>query len=406
MEVKIEDISYQGNGVGRCNGKVVFVPHVDVGEVVDVDVVDNKSSYCTAKVNTILEKSACRQTPPCKYFGLCRGCDFQHLNYEREIQLKKKILCDQFKKVGYKSDIEVVRSEKRFGYRNKIRLTFKKGSLGYNAEGKLVDIDECLLADEKIKAAVRDVRAFLKERRLKNLQSVTFRSGDESVMIAFLFDKTEEVDFSPLYKYKICAAIGDVLESEGTEVWQINRTEVFKTVGDFNLSVGAKSFFQVNDEIAQRLYEFVVNKVRGGTIVNAYSGQGVLTNILAQKCERVIGVECEEESHKLAQKIRLGNVTNLCAKVEDVLEELTTDEKVDAIVLDPAREGCDKKVLDAIKSAKIEKIVYISCNFATLIRDLKLLQEDYAIDDVRAFDMFPNTANIETVAELTYKGEE
>lgn len=114
----------------------------------------------------------------------------------------------------------------------------------------------------------------------------------------------------------------------------------------------------------------------------------------------------EEESHKLAQKIRLGNVTNLCAKVEDVLEELTTDEKVDAIVLDPAREGCDKKVLEAIKSAKIEKIVYISCNFATLIRDLKLLKEDYAIDDVRAFDMFPNTANIETVAELTYKGEE
>ena len=156
---------------------------------------------------------------------------------------------------------------------------------------------------------------------------------------------------------------------------------------------------QVNDEIAFKLYDEIISLTSGQNVINAYSGQGLLSVLLSTKCQHVVGIEMQKSAHEIAEKIKTQNVTNLNGKVEDILPNLVKKQRYDIIILDPAREGCKKEVLSAIKNEKIHNIIYISCNFPSLIRDLKLL-DNYQIELVEIFDMFPNTANMEVLAKL------
>ena len=405
VKIKILDISYNGKGVGKEEGgKTIFVPKVDVGEEVEVEVSKTNKTFDEGKVLTLLKTSSNRIEPQCPYFEKCGGCDFQHLTYEREKEIKTEIIKREFEKIGVKEKIEFVESEKRYNYRNKITLKHLNGKLGYNeaSSHQFVEISFCPLADEKINKAVFDVIKFLKTKHFSFLKSVSFLLSESDVLITFLFTKREKLMIDETLKeYSIYLAVGEVLEK--ARITKIFGKENFYKVCGVNFPLFPTSFLQVNTLVSEKLYQFVQHNVRDMRVVNAYSGQGVLGVVLAQNNEFVFGIEYQKSSHEIAEKIKTKNMLNICGKVEEVLPNLTG--KLDAIVLDPARAGCKKEVLEAITKSNITKIIYISCNFATLMRDLSLLLKDFKTEKISIFDMFPLTANLETCVILTKKQE-
>ena len=403
MKIKILDISYNGSGVGKEeSGKTIFVPKVDVGEEAEVEVLKTNKTFDEGKVLTLLNTSSNRVKPKCPYFEKCGGCDFQHLTYEREKEIKIKIIKREFEKIGVKENIEFVDSEKRFNYRNKITLKHQNGKLGFNeaSSHNFVEISFCPLADERINKAVGEVLEFLKTKHFSFLKSVSFLLSKSDVLITFLFTQREKLVLNEALKaYSVFFAVGEVLEK--ARITKVFGKECFYKVCGVNFPLFPTSFLQVNTLVSEKLYQFVQHNVRDTRVVNAYSGQGVLSVILAEKNEFVFGIEYQKSSHEIAEKIKTKNMINFCGKVENVLPKLT--DKVDAIVLDPARAGCKKEVLEAISKSSIAKIVYISCNFATLMRDLSLLLKDFKTEKISIFDMFPLTANLETCVILTKK---
>ena len=403
VKIKILDISYNGKGVGKEEGgKTIFVPKVDVGEEVEVEVSKTNKTFDEGKVLTLLKTSSNRIKPKCPYFEKCGGCDFQHLTYEREKEIKIKIIKREFEKIGVKENIEFVDSEKRFNYRNKITLKHQNGKLGFNeaSSHNFVEISFCPLADERINNAIGEVLEFLKTKHFSFLKSVSFLLSESDVLITFLFTQREKLVLNEVLKaYSVFFAVGEVLEK--ARITKVFGKECFYKVCGVSFPLFPTSFLQVNTLVSEKLYQFVQHNVCDTRVVNAYSGQGVLSVILAEKNEFVFGIEYQKSSHEIVEKIKTKNMINFCGKVEDVLPKLTN--KVDAIVLDPARAGCKKEVLEAISKSSIAKIVYISCNFATLMRDLSLLLKDFKTEKISIFDMFPLTANLETCVILTKK---
>lgn len=396
--MKIIDISYDGNGVAKENRKVIFVPHTDIGEDVRVEILKQTSKFDIGSVSCVVKASPYRVTPPCPYFNRCAGCDFQHLTYERELELKCKILKDELKKVGFDGDIALSPCAECYHYRNKIKLSYRGGELGYisSLTHDFVAVDECMLAEKDILAALADVRKYLKNHSYKHLKNVTLKSFSGGVLLVFLFSERETFNIDePLTKYPVIIAVGEVLESGKTKiVKEYNATKMKYEILGETFDIDAKSFLQVNKSVAEKLYSHVIENVAGDVAINAYSGQGVLSKLLAKKAKKVIGIEVGKSAHMIAEKIKTANMTNINAKVEDVIEKFAAS--ADAIVLDPAREGCKREVIGAIVKNSIKKVVYISCNFSTLVRDLKELTKFYKIASATLFDMFPRTANMET----------
>ena len=399
--MKIVDISHSGSGVARENGKVVFVRGTDIGEDVVVRIVKSTAKFEVGKVAKINVRSPYRTTPPCPYFGECGGCDFQHIEYHRELALKEIMLRNELKKVGYFGEISVEVSKQIYHYRNKLKLTYRSGELGYLGDDDMfVKINSCMLADNEILRALEGVKTYLQKYSFKYLKNITFRRFQGGVMLIFLFTEREKFSLDNcLEKYPVFLAVGEVLESDKTKIFQsYNESDMkYEILGEV-FPVDAKSFLQVNYEVAEKLYSHVLKNVAGEVVVNAYSGQGVLSKLLAKKAKKVIGIEMQTSAHKIAEAIKSENMENIHAKVEDVIAKFSKVANV--IVLDPARNGCHVRVLEEIIRSKIAKVVYISCNFSTLVRDLKRLSKFYKIANIKIFDMFPRTANLETCVIL------
>ncbi len=397
-DVTIDDISYDGAGVGKVDGKVIFVPKTLPGEHVRVRVTRDGAKFAVGECVQVLEAAPARVKPVCPFFDICGGCDFQHCDYEIEQRLKKKILARELKKAGYAGQINFVPSPRRFHYRNKIKFEINDGKIGYfmPKTHTFFDIDTCPISDERIVNALDKVKNFLCENKLEGLKNVYFRVEKE-VQICFLFDKNckncaKNVQKTPFFElFDVYFAFGDVLESDKTKLVHLSRSQS---------GSDPRAFRQVNDEVAAKLYAHVLDSVDGKRVVNAYSGQGALTLQIAQRAKFVYGIEMQKSAHNAAERLCscVENVKNVCGKVEDKIGEVAAE--VDLIVLDPARSGCEKSVLEEISKHKIHEIVYISCNFASLVRDLQALS-DYEISEVTIFDMFPCTANMEVFAKLT-----
>ena len=266
-------------------------------------------------------------------------------------------------------------------------------------------MEYCPLAEKEIDYAIKVVKEYLKVYKYQNLKSVTFRKTDEIILISFLFSKKEKLKYSKLLDNFIVATfIGDILESDKTKLFErFNFKGTYKTILNEKIPADFNSFFQVNDEVAENLYRFVLNYCKNKKIINAYSGQGALSLLISKESQKVVGIEIQKSAHLIAEKIKKDNMKNINGAVEQELPKLLQKENFDLIVLDPAREGCKNSVIEAIKSAKIKEILYISCNFSTLVRDLKSLNNLYYIKNVSLFDMFPNTANMEVCVTLSLK---
>jgi len=346
MELKINDVAFGGNGVGRLDGKAVFVPYTIPGELVEAHITRDRGKFAEAELEGVLEVSPDRVDPPCRFFMQCGGCAYQHIAYPAQLRIKQKQVQDTLRRVGGFAELEiapVVGSPLPLGYRNRIRVHIDGGMVGFFSRERqsLVEIDRCELA----MPAVND--ELMRFRRKRGI-----RAGEKTIAL--------------------------------------RRTG---------------SFEQTNDGVAKLLLAHVAAQLdKGGKLlVDAYCGSGFFAKPVRDKFERVVGIELNDRAVARASADALPHETYLTGSVDAHLDAvLAADVAAEtSVVLDPPSSGLSQPVVDILARRKPARLIYVSCDPATMARDLKkLAAAGYNIRNVTPFDMFPQTAEIEVVAEL------
>lgn len=430
--VDIIDYGSNGEGVAKIDGCTVFVPFALIGERVEVLIVQAKKDYAFAKILQILSSSKDRQLPSCPYFQKCGGCQLQHIKYCNQLEYKENFIKNCLKKYGNISidKIDVVGCENHFRYRNKFSFPvayiddqLRVGMFRIGSH-KFVPIDDCLLqisAKPIIDCFLDYATKFGVEaynlRTKSGVKHLVCRIFDNNIFLTIVnTKKMQNLDY--LYKKlaKFYTKVNISVNINKLENNVIMGNEDYMIFGDkliihefgLDLKVDNHSFVQVNDQIKHKIYSDVLNEISPeDVVVDAYSGAGVLSAIVAQKCKKVYGLEivsqAVDSANKLAKDNNISNVTNICGDCQETLPKVVKNLEQFVVILDPPRKGCSNNVIDTILSTAPQKIIYISCNPATLARDIALLKDAYTIKKATAYDMFPQTANVETIMILENK---
>jgi tRNA/tmRNA/rRNA uracil-C5-methylase (TrmA/RlmC/RlmD family) len=368
VTLQIDDIAFGGEGVGRTSDFVVFVPFVALGEVVEVELTEVKKRFARAKLSKVLQASAARVTPLCRYFGECGGCQYQHLEYAAQLQVKHKQICDLFERIGGLDRgvvAPVTPCPSPYGYRNRIMIRsqwdkFKQGlNIGYiRADNRLVvDIEECVIAEPALNAQIQEVR---RHPPPKGGLKVTLRVAPEG--------------------------------------WVVPRD----------------SFFQNNFFLLPKLVETVRERLRDSGsryLVDAYCGVGFFSIEMADGVEEFVGIEIDAAAIKAARQNATARGRNngefLAGATEDVLPQTLArlDAGATTLILDPPRKGCEPATLEWLRGLGLAQIIYVSCHPATLARDLNILCADgvFEVKKIVPLDMFPQTQHVECVADVRHK---
>ncbi len=386
LTIELERAGHQGETVGRRDdGKIVLAAYGIAGERVVVEVREEHPTHIVAEVVEVLRASPERVEPRCPHFGVCGGCQLQHISYEEQGKFKQQVLADQLRQIGGIVNPPVspiLAAENPWNYRNNARFTVRReGVTGFTHwhTHRFEPIDECQIMDTRI----NDIKRKLDGALINRERQLAVRIGR----------KTGETLVHP--------ALNEIGDERGVETGQLSYTDrLFNTP----FKVSAASFFQVNTAQAERMIALVRDRLRpapSDTIVDAYAGVGTIAALLAPMCGRVIAIE-ESAAAVRDAEINLApfpNVEMILAKTEEALPKLK--ERVDAVILDPPRQGCYPEVIDALRRLQPRRIVYVSCDPATLARDLnRLILGGYTLTDVTPVDMFPHTYHIESVSTL------
>ena len=423
IRLKIESLGTNGEGVARTEGVVVFVSFALPGETIDAKITEIKKNFARANITKIIEASKERQNPLCPYYGKCGGCDLQHLCYEKQLEFKRSLVKNNLKKIA-KIDAKVaecVPSENKFNYRNKVSFPISENGVGLFEENSnnIVPIKKCCIAGDWSKILIdifnqwfgeSNLQAYNRKTGTGVLRHLVARYENNSLLVCLVATKNvqnigefERLVAANFKKFGLFVNINTqktakIFSDKFVHIAGIKQIEQ-KSFG-LNYPVSIGSFEQVNPFIAEKIYSQVCDEISGKVVVNAYSGAGLLSGVLAKSAKKVIAIEIDKNAHKNAEELRaannVGNLTNICG---DCAQELSKVGEFDAIVLDPPRAGCDKKVIETINAVAPQIIVYISCDSATLARDLSYLS-GHKIKSVTPYDMFPQTKHVETVCVL------
>jgi tRNA/tmRNA/rRNA uracil-C5-methylase (TrmA/RlmC/RlmD family) len=346
LQLTIVDIAFGGKGVARHEGKVYFVPWTLPGEVVTVRVLREKKNFAEAQVLSVDAPSPDRVEPPCPYFGRCGGCAYQHIAAPRQLEIKAQQVEQTLRRVGRLAEVPMeplISSPQMYGYRNRIRVHVEGGRAGFYAQGShsLVDVEQCAIARAEVNQSLRRLRA------------AALQDGD----------------------YALRAPGG-----------------------------GGPFFEQTNEAVARALVELAERKVLRGQrlLVDAFCGAGLFAKHLAPLFEKVIGIEENAHAIQSAQSTATSRESYFCGDVGEHLGEILGADDPDrtTVVLDPPAVGLTPAVIDALLAGRPREIVYVSCNPATLARDLAAICGGYRLESVTPLDMFPQTADIEVLAHL------
>lgn len=436
ITLTIETLTGEGAGVGRIDGYAVFVVGALPGETVTAHIIKVTGSYAVARVSDVLTASPMRVTPRCPVFPRCGGCTLQHLSYEGQCRAKQQQVADALTRLGGFSELPmrpILGMETPWQYRNK--GSFPCGTVGTQAvfgfyaerSHRLIPFSDCPIQEPKCTEIANRVLAWANENRILVYNEETHTGLLRHVMVRVT--TTGEamaviVTNGPIKKISaLLSALGDV-----ESVWSNENTRdtnvIFGTrftllggkpalteeIGGHRFTVSPQSFLQVNAVETAVLYGCAVELLDPKpteTIVDAYCGIGTISLLLSNRAKRVIGIEQVPEAVADAkQNAILNGITNadfLAGDVEVILPTLLkTDMTPDALVLDPPRKGCDPAAIHSIADAGIARVVYVSCNPATLARDCKLFAErGYRIEAVQPVDMFPQTGHVETCVLIT-----
>jgi 23S rRNA (uracil1939-C5)-methyltransferase len=344
LPLEIHDVAFGGKGVARHEGKVYFVPFTIPGEKITARVLRQKKNFGEAELVAVETPSPDRVAPPCPYFGECGGCSYQHIAYARQLEIKAGQVEQTLRRVGRLEKVPmqpIIGAPQPYGYRNRIRVHSEGGVTGFFAYDArvLVDIEQCLLAVPEV------------NRALRRLRGTPVREGDYS------------------------------LRAPG----------------------GGPYFEQTNPEVAGLLVDAVRASVRGnGVLVDAYSGAGLFARALADRFEKVVGIEENAAAVESARRSAQAHESYIAGEVSAHLGEVLSlhDAARTTLLLDPPSEGLAPRVCDLVLAGAPAEVIYVSCNPATLARDLATLAGSYELLGVTPVDMFPQTAEIEVIGHL------
>jgi len=454
IELAIEKMAYGGRGLGHLDGLVVFVQGGVPGDRISARIFKKKRDYAEAGMVELLSASPERVAAPCPYFGYCGGCQWQHVAYEMQLSYKREHVLESLDHIGGLKQVmvhPVVPSEKTFAYRNKMEFTFSDRrwylpdqldmrtqdgdfALGLHVPGafqKVIDTEACLLQHETGNQLLDLVRTYARDSGipvygLKTHQGfwryLTLRHSVawDAWMVNIVTSEERQDVVQPLAdlmteRFERVATVVNNINSRGASIAVGERETVLfgdgyihDKIGPFDFRISANSFFQTNSRSAQRLYETVVHyaDLQGSEMVlDLYSGTGTIPLFLADKVRSVTGIEISQsaisDAAMNARENRIENCRFICGDIREKLGEITA--APDLLIIDPPRVGMHKDVLTQAMSLSPKKVVYISCNPATLARDLAVMTADYDLLEIQPVDMFPHTYHIESVARLALR---
>ncbi len=457
--VLVTGYAAEGKSLARVDGKVIFIQGAVPGDIADVLITKNKKDWAEGNAIQIKEYSDERVTPFCIHFGICGGCKWQMLPYQKQLEYKEQEARDIFKRIGKLHNVVVlpiIGSDDTIHYRNKLEFTFSNkkyltgdefkelgddewpgGALGYHVPrlyDKIIDIKECWLMDDLNNVIRNSLRKFseknnytyydIKEHKgwLRNVIIRYCTTGELMVNLVFGYDDKRE-------REKICNFLLEEIPRISTLVYTINpkwndslndltpcvvygKGYVIEKLEDFNFKISPKSFFQTNTKQAEKLYKVVREfaALNGSeTVYDLYCGTGSIGIFLSNYAKKVIGVDVIEDAvNDAKENARLNRIDHTSFFSGDVIE-ICNDSffelhgRPDVVIVDPPRAGLHNKLTNKLLEINSPKIVYVSCNVATQARDLQLLSEKYSVEKLQPVDMFPHTHHIECVALLKLK---
>jgi tRNA/tmRNA/rRNA uracil-C5-methylase (TrmA/RlmC/RlmD family) len=386
LDVTIEKIVPNGFGLAFAENLTVFVPLSVAGDVVRVRIDLLKGKTAFAEIVEIIKPSADRIEPACEYFGSCGGCNFQQMPYEKQLEAKVGIIRDSLTRIGkinYKDEIPIIPSPKEFGYRARAQwhVDTRKKKIGYFQRNthNVIDVEKCPILTPELQETLSDLQ--------KNIAWESFWS--EIVMI----EASNSQDGISIFS-------DEIIEPTEEIYFQLNGNHYF---------YNAKTFFQGNPFLIEKLIETAIGNAQGKKALDLYCGVGLFTLSLAERFEKVIGVEAWERAVDFAEKtVENAKFSNVKFYREDVADFLSEDHNemkdIDLILLDPPRSGTEKGTIEAIIKIQPKQISYVSCEPSTLARDLQTLTaNNYLIETITALDMFPQTHHVETIVRLSKK---
>lgn len=451
LELKIEKLAFGGHGLVRVNGFAVFVERAVPGDEVRAKIFRKKRNHAEGRVIDLITPSPFRVMPPCRYSGFCGGCPWQVLDYEKQVVFKREHVVESMEHIGRFEGIRVlpvIPSDQRFEYRNKMEFSFsdrrwllpeelsradisKDFALGLHVPGtfhKVLDIDACLLQGNLGNKILGEVRSYVRQSGippygLKSHQGfwrflmLRHSLRYDTWMVNIVTSEGQTSWLQPLADH-----LGEKYENITSFVHNVNTRRASIAVGErerlvagesfirdrigrFEFEISSNSFFQTNTAGAECLYEIVKDYARltgHETVVDLYSGTGTIPIFLSDGAAEIIGIEISESAIRNAQKNceinRIDNCHLICGDIKAGLKQVKKQPHV--LIVDPPRAGMHPDVVKVVCSLAPAKIIYVSCNPASLARDLAMLKEDYHVVEIQPVDMFPHTYHIECVARL------
>lgn len=443
LEVTVTDVTASGDGVAKAEDYPIFIKGGITGDVLSITVTKTNKTYGFGRINKIIKPSKYRITPPCPVFEKCGGCDFMHIKYSHQLKIKSNIVTGNLQRIGgiYEDEYEydgIVGAENTLNYRNKSQLPVGrlKGEaiLGFYSKGShdIVPASSCLIQQESINTAARIFTEYANKNKLSIydekthrgiLRHLYIRTGNNTgeMLLTIVTNSAKPL---PDTDYLI-QSLQDHLDIKGV-IQNINiektnlilgkenriihgENSITSMIGELKFKISMESFFQINPEQTYKLYSKALeyaDLTGKETVFDLYCGAGSISLFLAKKAKNVIGVEIVEKAIENAREnARINQIENAEFYTGDctgiVSKLIKSGKSADVVVVDPPRKGCSGELLSFLSEISPGKIVYVSCNSATLARDAKILKEyGYKLKRVCAVDMFPNSGHVETVVLL------
>lgn len=404
LNVRISDVNHQGKGIARYNNKVIFINNACVDELVKIRIIKENKKFLEAEVLEIIEESNDRVKPLCPYYKECGGCDIMHFSYSKQLLFKMNKVKNIFNKyLKQEINIKEIYYDKQYNYRNKVTFHVKE-NIGFYKEKtyELIKIDECLLCSSYI----NDLIKILSKLDLNNIKSIVIRNSFDNNKLMVVFDVIGSIN-EKLIIEKLKNYVNSIYIKDNNYTLIYGDKYIIDKIGELSFVISPDSFFQVNTNMAYRLYSKVLeySDCSNKKVLDLYCGTGTIGLFLASKCKQLVGVEINKyainDANVNKEINKFENVRFICGDSGKVLKKLNY--KPDVIVVDPPRSGLDTLAINQIISLNAKRVIYVSCDPITLARDLNILKEYYNILEVSLVDMFPNTHHVESVCLLECK---
>ncbi len=392
MKVDIIDLDHKGNGIARVDNKVVFIPKCIPSDIALIEIVKSHKKYDEGRVLELIEASGDRIDTICPYYNICGGCNISSLNYNKQLEYKKNKIINIFKRyLNLDINPNIIGSDKRYEYRNKITFQCDNNVCGLvSIDNKLINVNECLLVSERVNNLYKKICS----EDISLVKKIIIKECDNGLILNIIgninIDNFKELCLS-IYMNDECV----YMNGDG-----------YISIGDIKYRVSKDSFFQVNSSNISNLYDVVLKYgefKNTDNVIDLYCGVGSISLYVSRYVNSVLGIEIIEDAIRDARENaklnNIGNASFICGDVSSLVDDNVSG---NIIIVDPPRVGLDSHTIEVLNNINVEKLIYVSCDPMTLVRDLGKLDK-YIVKDITLVDMFPNTHHVESVVLLNKK---